>query len=80
MRSISMLRSRSQLFTAHVVQAQDAQHAENRKLQKYLDSTDWQVLRHIRQCHLGEPTSLTSEAYTQLEKQRQQAANSIKPV
>lgn len=63
----------------HVTQMQ-AQQELNRTCMRYLASTDWQVLRHIRQCHLGMPTSLTTEAYTQLEQQRQQAADSIKIV
>lgn len=50
----------------------------NRACLRYLKDTDWQVLRHIRQRHLGLPTSLTEEDYTELELKRQQAADSIK--
>lgn len=44
---------------------------------EYLNSTDWMVLRHIRQQALGIPTSLTEEQYLDLEIKRQEAANSI---
>ena len=45
--------------------------------QEFLNSTDWKVLRHIRQLALEIPTSLTAEQYLELENQRQNAANSI---
>lgn len=44
---------------------------------EFLNSTDWKVLRHIRQKALGIPTSLTEEQYIELEQQRQAAANRI---
>jgi hypothetical protein len=49
-------------------------NAEHREL---LNSTDWKVLRHLRQKSLGIPTSLTEEEYINLETDRQNAANSI---
>ena len=55
-------------------QLQDA----NTKLQSYLTSTDWQVLRHLRQLHLGEPTTLSDQEFTALEQSRSQAAGQIK--
>lgn len=55
-----------------------AQMAQNTTAKSFLQRTDYQVLRHIRQLHLGIPTSLTSDEYTQLELDRQQAAVSIK--
>ena len=45
--------------------------------QEFLNSTDWKVLRHIRQKALGIATSLTEEQYLELENQRQNAASSI---
>ena len=45
----------------------------------FLDSTDWQVLRHIRQQSLGIETSLTQQEYLDLENQRHQAALSVIP-
>jgi hypothetical protein len=53
---------------------QEISNSENRL---FLSSTDWKVLRHIRQLALEIPTSLTAEQYLELENQRQNAANSI---
>jgi hypothetical protein len=61
---------------AHVVQAQAAQERQHQCL-KFLKDTDWKVLRHIRQLHLGEPTSLTADEYTQLERERARMADEI---
>jgi hypothetical protein len=44
---------------------------------EFLNSTDWKVMRHIRQKALGIPTSLTDAEYTELEQQRQAAAARI---
>jgi len=60
----------------HVIQTKRAQD-HNRTCLKYLMDTDWKVLRHMRQLHLGIPTSLTADEYTQLELDRQQAAANI---
>ena len=49
----------------------------NSEYRLFLSSTDWKVLRHIRQLALEIPTSLTAEQYLELENQRQNAANSI---
>jgi len=49
----------------------------NKTHQQLLNSTDWQVLRHIRQKALGVPTSLSEAEYLDLELRRNQAANSI---
>lgn len=43
----------------------------------FLSSTDWMVLRHIRQKFLGIETSLTEEQYKDLEEKRQAAASRI---
>lgn len=43
----------------------------------FLNSTDWKVLRHLRQKALNEPTSLTEEEYLELEQQRSNAAGRI---
>ena len=50
---------------------------QNIPILEFLSSTDWKVLRHIRQKALGIATSLTEEQYLELENQRQNAANSI---
>jgi hypothetical protein len=44
---------------------------------EYLNSTDWQVLRHMRQKYLGIPTSMTEEKFRELEQNRQAAAARI---
>jgi len=51
--------------------------AQNGQEREFLNSTDWKVLRHIRQKHLGITTSLTEEEYTALEQQREDAAQRI---
>lgn len=49
----------------------DVLNAQQREI---LNSTDWKVLRHIRQKALGITTSLTEEQYLALERQREDAA------
>ena len=44
---------------------------------EFLNSTDWKVMRHLRQKALGEPTTLTEEQYLELEQQRSDAASRI---
>ena len=44
----------------------------------FLQRTDWQVLRHIREQALGQPTTLTQEEYLELERQRDYHASMIK--
>jgi hypothetical protein len=57
----------------------NAKEAQQRNIVdlEFLRSTDWKVLRHIRQKALGVPTSLTEEEYLSLEQQRQAAAARI---
>jgi hypothetical protein len=52
------------------ITAQVAQKAVNAEALAYLASTDWKALRHIRQKALGVPTSLSDEAYLELEEER----------
>ena len=52
----------------------DQSNAVHRQL---LNSTDWKILRHIRQKALDLSTSLTEQEYIALENQRQAAASSI---
>lgn len=49
----------------------------NVSLKHLLDTTDWKILRHIRQKALDVPTSLTEEEYIALEEERQTAASNI---
>lgn len=52
----------------------EKRNLENRE---FLASTDWKVLRHIREKALGIPTSMSDEEYLALEKQRQMIASKI---
>jgi hypothetical protein len=49
----------------------------NAQERDFLNSTDWMVLRHIRQKSLGISTSLTEQAYLDLEQRRQDSANRV---
>ena len=44
---------------------------------EFLNSTDWKIMRHIRQKALNVATSLTDVEYLELEQQRQAAAARI---
>jgi len=44
---------------------------------EFLNSTDWKILRHLRQKALDVPTTLTDAQYLELEQQRQAAAARI---
>lgn len=59
------------------VTAAKAREVSNAVEQEFLRSTDWKVLRHIRQKALGVPTSLTEQQYLALEQQRAAAAARI---
>lgn len=50
---------------------------QNITYREFLRSTDWKVLRHIREKALGLEQSLTDEEYITLEKKRAEAAKSI---
>lgn len=54
--------------------AQELINAENRE---FLNSTDWKVLRHLRQKALGIATSLSDIEYLALEQLRTEAAARI---
>ena len=53
------------------------QEISNAAEREFLRSTDWQILRHIRQKALDQTTSLTEEQYLALEQQRADAAGRI---
>jgi hypothetical protein len=55
----------------------NAQDLLNALEREFLRSTDWQILRHIRQKALNQTTSLTDEQYLTLEQQRADAAGRI---
>ena len=69
--------SRTVVPVAAEILAQKTNQQRNAEDMEFLRSTDWQVLRHIRQQALGIPTSLTTQAYLELEQQRQAAASRI---
>lgn len=57
--------------------AQKAQELANGQEREFLNSTDWKILRHIRQKALNITTSLSDAEYITLEQQRQAAAARI---
>lgn len=59
------------------VTEQKARDAANAIEREFLNSTDWKVMRHIRQKALNVPTSLSDAEYIALEQQRQAAASRI---
>jgi hypothetical protein len=69
--------SRSVTAIAAEVTAQKAVAVANGQEREFLNSTDWKVLRHIRQKALNITTSLTDEEYIQLEQQREAAATRV---
>jgi hypothetical protein len=59
------------------ITVQKAKDLANAQEREFLNSTDWKILRHIRQKALNITTSLTDAEYLQLEQQRQAAAAKI---
>jgi len=57
--------------------SQREQEKLNAVEREFLNSTDWKVLRHMRQKALGITTTLTEQQYIELEQQRQAAAARI---
>ena len=55
---------------------QQTYNSNGEKLE-FLRSTDWKILRHLREKALGVETSMTEEAYLTLENERQTTAKSI---
>jgi hypothetical protein len=56
------------------VTAQRAIDVANGQEREFLNSTDWKILRHLRQKALNIATSLSDAEYIQLEQQREAAA------
>jgi hypothetical protein len=80
------LNSDNAVFDMDLLAVRDTTEEEKNKIQveksnndrkEFLKSTDWKVLRHIREKALGNLTSLSEEEYLELEKQRELAAKSI---
>ncbi len=57
--------------------AQKSRELSNSEKREFLNSTDWKVLRHIRQKALGQSTTLSDAEYLDLEQQRAAAASRI---
>ena len=66
--------SRTVAAVAAGVTAQRAVDVANGQEREFLNSTDWKILRHIRQKALNIATSLSDAEYIQLEQQREAAA------
>jgi len=69
--------SRTVAAVASGVTAQRATDVANGQEREFLNSTDWKILRHLRQKALNIATSLTDAEYIQLEQQREAAAARI---
>ena len=64
-------------MATHMMEIQ-AQQTKNIQHEHFLQSTDWKVLRHLREKLLNLPTSLTDEQLIELEAARQHHAAQIK--
>jgi hypothetical protein len=71
------LASRTVVAVDQAVINQQEQDRLNGIEREFLNSTDWKILRHIRQKALNITTSLSDEEYIQLEQQREAAAARI---
>jgi hypothetical protein len=60
-----------------VIEDEDIQEITNYNSRKFLESTDWLVLRHIGQKALNLETSLSDQEYLDLEIQRQSKRDEI---
>ncbi len=59
------------------IAVQKTKDLANAQEREFLNSTDWKVLRHMRQKALSLPTSLSDAEYLQLEQDRNAAAARI---
>jgi hypothetical protein len=57
--------------------AKEAQRLINAEKQNFLSTTDWKIMRHLREKALEQPTSLTDQQYLDLEQARATAAAAI---
>jgi hypothetical protein len=69
--------SKTVVLVDSAIIAEKEQYRLNGIEKEFLNSTDWKILRHIRQKALNVPTSLTDAQYVELEQQRQAAAARI---
>jgi hypothetical protein len=59
------------------IDAELLQKSINAEKQKFLDSSDWKILRHLDQLSLNIATSMSQEEFQALLQQRQDARNAI---
>ena len=71
------VRSRTVVAIDSAILAEKEQYRLNGIEREFLNSTDWKILRHMRQKALNIPTSLTDAEFLELEQQRQAAAARI---
>ena len=69
--------SRTVVAVDSAILAEKEQYRLNGLEREFLNSTDWKVLRHMRQKALNIPTTLTDAQYLELEQQRQAASARI---
>lgn len=69
--------SKSVVPVAAEIVSQKTKDLANAQEREFLNSTDWKVMRHIREKALGVATSLTDAAYLELEQSRDAAAARI---
>jgi hypothetical protein len=69
--------SRTVVAVDSAILAEKEQYRLNGIEREFLNSTDWKILRHMRQQALNVPTTLTDAQYLELEQQRQAAAARI---
>ena len=69
--------TKSVVPVASSITAQKEQEKANGLEKEFLNSTDWKILRHLRQKALAVTTSMTESEYLALEQQRQDAAARI---
>jgi hypothetical protein len=75
--NLNLLSWDGESFGQRELTLEEQQNITNEASKKYLNETDWLVLRHQGQLALGISTSLSQEAYLELESNRQNARDSI---
>ena len=69
--------TRTVITNSDYSQSAKEQQQKNAVEREFLNSTDWKILRHIRQKALNIATSLSEAEYIELEQQREAAAARI---
>jgi hypothetical protein len=71
------INSRSVIAVDSAITDQKNKDLANGQEREFLNSTDWKILRHLRQKALAVATTMTESEYLALEQQRQDAAARI---